>query len=509
MAQQENERQQIDRAVKKVRRSLLSEQFLAEVSNGLLWMLATALAVVVLSRLVVLPEYGRYAFVLACSAGVLAAVLLFRKRVTTKQAIRTLDRYLPDNLLLTAVDPSVQDSPFGGLLTERVVLRLEAALHLFSRRKRKKPDWRVAGAAVAAAVLLLLLNLFPSPAQQEARDSAAEKKVVAELKKKAVVQAEKAAAPDVKKKLEALAGELKKPQSSEQALKEFIKTQKELKLRQQQLAEKKAADADAGNAGQLTSEEAAELKELQKITSELADSGDRAYRDLASIGKAPSLPQLAAGAQNGDQNSNTSANSAGKSQSGGSQTGVSSPPGAGSGKPSGTQGTGSQGGGQSSGQQPGQGNSSQPGSSQGQNSGNGQGSSQGKGPGNGQGSGQGQGSGSSQGSGNGQGSGSGQGSGQGQGSGSGAGTGSGGRNLLAIPGDRLGKPGGTITDSSQLGKGDAVQSTDKKTDTRKGSLRPYEEVVGQYKDSYLKQTEQLPLSPELEKIVADYFSSIE
>jgi len=43
----------------------------------------------------------------------------------------------------------------------------------------------------------------------------------------------------------------------------------------------------------------------------------------------------------------------------------------------------------------------------------------------------------------------------------------------------------------------------------KGSVKPYDEVVGSYKDSYLKSSDRLQLPTDLQRIVQDYFSSIE
>ncbi|REB09609.1 hypothetical protein DVB69_02025 [Sporosarcina sp. BI001-red] len=81
--------------------------------------------------------------------------------------------------------------------------------------------------------------------------------------------------------------------------------------------------------------------------------------------------------------------------------------------------------------------------------------------------------------------------------------------MLSIPNNRIGSDAGMDKDNGKLGDGNSIDSKDKQTANERGTIRPYEEVVGQYKDAYLKRTEQLPLSPELEKILTDYFSSIE
>ncbi len=43
----------------------------------------------------------------------------------------------------------------------------------------------------------------------------------------------------------------------------------------------------------------------------------------------------------------------------------------------------------------------------------------------------------------------------------------------------------------------------------KGDIRPYEEVVGTYKDSYMQSTERLQLPSDLQQMVQNYFTSIE
>ena len=145
-------------------------------------------------------------------------------------------------------------------------------------------------------------------------------------------------------------------------------------------------------------------------------------------------------------------------------------------------------------------NSNQGGQDQQGNSGQNQGNSSSGQNGQGQGNGQGNGS---QGQGNGQGSGSGNGNG-----GSGAGKGQGSRDLLSIP-ERIGGSSETTADGGPLGGGTAVGEQKGAVPITKGTIQPYEEVIGQYKDSYLESSDRMQLPKDLQDIVQSYFSSIE
>lgn len=43
----------------------------------------------------------------------------------------------------------------------------------------------------------------------------------------------------------------------------------------------------------------------------------------------------------------------------------------------------------------------------------------------------------------------------------------------------------------------------------KGSVRPYEDVIGEYEEKYLQSTERLQLPKDLQNVVESYFSSIQ
>ncbi|MDX1771416.1 MAG: hypothetical protein R3328_07815, partial [Planococcaceae bacterium] len=102
----------------------------------------------------------------------------------------------------------------------------------------------------------------------------------------------------------------------------------------------------------------------------------------------------------------------------------------------------------------------------------------------------------------------GQGQGQSQGQGLGAGQGSGSRDLLSVP-SRIGGSSQSSTDSGKLGEGSSAEEQKTDAPIARGTVKPYGEVIGNYKDSYLNSSKRMQLPPDLQRIVQDYFSSIE
>ena len=80
--------------------------------------------------------------------------------------------------------------------------------------------------------------------------------------------------------------------------------------------------------------------------------------------------------------------------------------------------------------------------------------------------------------------------------------------MLSVP-SRIGGSSESTVDKGSLGDGSSAEETESQAPVTKGSVRPYSEVVGSYKDSYLKSSERMELPPDLQRIVQDYFSSIE
>src|SRR5690606_33371287 len=92
--------------------------------------------------------------------------------------------------------------------------------------------------------------------------------------------------------------------------------------------------------------------------------------------------------------------------------------------------------------------------------------------------------------------------------GAGAGTGQGNREMLSIP-SRIGGTGETAIDEGELSESEPASVEKGPVDAERGTVRPYREVVGTYSESYFSSAERMKLPPDLQKIVEQYFSSIE
>ena len=85
-----------------------------------------------------------------------------------------------------------------------------------------------------------------------------------------------------------------KAETSEEALKELVKKQKEMRLKEQRLADKKEAAEKSGDpADSLTDAEEQELSRTWELSDKLAQNVGKAHSALNKIGKAPTLPALA------------------------------------------------------------------------------------------------------------------------------------------------------------------------------------------------------------------------
>ncbi len=74
---------------------------------------------------------------------------------------------------------------------------------------------------------------------------------------------------------------------------------------------------------------------------------------------------------------------------------------------------------------------------------------------------------------------------------------------------RLGGSSETTVDSGQLGDGSHVSEQQGNGPITKGTIRPYDEVIGSYKDSYLESSQRLQLPKDLQNVVQSYFTTIE
>ena len=456
--------------VTRAKRSLNIEKYIPSLQYGILLAVVFYTAILLLSRLFVLPYYHNIALFFGVSVFLLTIVYLVVKRVKTHDALIRLDAFYPHNELVTALSLNDDMNPLVNSILQKAVLESNDSFERF--KQRKKSLWRPKAliSLLFFSIAIGVLYIFPSPTQQEAVTIEKENEAIDKLEKEVAELEKKATNDEVKKQLQELLNKLKQVDSSEEALREVVKKQKELKLQEQNLKEKRDL-ASKGNDGAegLTSEEEERLKELLDIQNLLTKSASLAQTALSQLGKPISF-----------ELQNAIASESGSSPS--------------------EEGSPNQDGGNS-------GDSSNTDNSQGQqnngesNQGSGENGSQGQGTNGSQGQGSGNGSGS-------QGNGSGSGTGQGQGNGNGAGFGQGGRDLLSIP-RRIGENGELIVDGGPLGEGSPIEEQDGPVPVTKGTIRPYEEVIGQYKDRYMESSERMQLPKDLQEIVQSYFSSLE
>ncbi len=466
-------------------RRLRFEQFVYTGQTGLFIAVLLAVLVIAASRLFVLPHYKAFALGAAGVTIVVTIIYLVTKRSRLIEAIRRLDRYMPDNLLLTAMGIDEKDTHLAPVLIHAAESEVAHAFEGFKQRRKAYLNGKMLMGIIGLGVVLVMLILLPSEAQLEADAIVKEQEIIKEMKQEVQELIAKEALPNMKKELQELAEKLQQAETSEEALKELVKKQKEMRLKEQRLAERKEHSAQTEDASDnWTEAEEKEMDALGKMSDELAKNAGKVHTALNYIGKAPSLPAIAnaenppSAIEEGKTDPSTEAGggedqSDGNGQAGGEQqagTGSEAVPGE------------SQGEGQEQGQEHGQGQS------QGQAQGEGTGQSEEQGLGQGQSQGQGSASGSG---------------------GSGVGKGTGGRNLLSIPHHRIGEKGDLSVVEGNLGEGEFIEERETEGPVERGTVRPYQEVVGQYKESYLQSTDRMKLPPDLQHILSDYFSNIE
>ncbi|RHW31451.1 hypothetical protein D1B33_17660 [Lysinibacillus yapensis] len=470
-----NRRQLFKSTIRRAKRSLNIEQSLPKLQYGVLLSLVLWTAILFVSRFFVFPYYREVATYVAVGAFIGVLFYIWWKRMREKDAIHRLDSFYPHNELITALSFKEEESPLVNALVKKCEIETQSAFLRFKNRKKSFVKPKALIGIVLSVLAIGILSIFPSATQQEAHVFEREQKVVKDLEKEVAELKKKSDVPQIKKQLQELQQKLQEIEYSEEALREVVKKQKELKLQEQKLKEKEKLahqESDQGQNG-LTAEEQKQLKELSELQKELASTANGTQSALSKLGKPISFDLQNAIASelgsestedSGDENSSSSDEQS-NSDKGNSQQGN----------------TGSQ----TQGNNP----SSQKGQGQGQGQKNGNGSQgQGSGP---QGNGGGQGKGGSGGKG-----------------GNGAGQGQGGRDLLSIP-ERIEGGSETTTDGGPLGEGKAAGEQKGSVPVTKGTIKSYEEVIGEYKDSYMESSERMQLPKDLQEIVQSYFSSIE
>ena len=474
--------------VMRAKRSLNIEKSIPSVQYGLLLAMTIYTAILLISRLFVFPYYSNVAFISGISVIIGVIIYIWWNRVKMHDALVRLDSFYPHNELMTSLSFKESTNPLVDSILQKAQKASEHSFAQFKQRKRQL--WRPK--ALIAIVLMMIvvgsLYIFPSPTQTEAINIEKENKVVDELEKDVAQIEKKTVNKEVKTQLQELLSNLKAVDSSEEALREVVKKQKELKLQEQNLRKKQslAGKGEEGSSDDLTANEKEQLKALQEIQSALANSASSTQTALSKLGKSLSFDLKNAIAQESNSTASGKSNSENDEKSQNDDN--------------------NQQNGSSNQQNNGQ-NSQANGNNQGGNNGSqGQGANGSQGQGGS--SGQGKGSGSGQGQGQGQGNGSGNG-GQGSGTGgSGAGFGQGSKTYLSIP-ERIGENQETVVDGGTLGDGTPIGEKEGPVPVTKGTIRPYEEVIGQYKNRYMESSERMQLPKDLQTIVQSYFSSIE
>lgn len=469
--------------VRRAKRSLAIEKMLPTIQHGILCALIFSAAILLISRLFIFPYYSNVSLCVGVATLIITAIIIWLKGVKEKEALTRLDAFYPHNELVTALSFKEEQHPLVNVLLTKAEKESATSYERFNKREKKIWKTNSLIGILVMAIVLGGLTIFPSATQQEAAVIEKEDKIIDELKKDITKLEEKTQSEQIKKQLQELANSLNKAETSEEALREVVKKQKELKLQEQQLKEKDQL-AQLGGSDEskgLTSEEQKQLQELAELQNELANNANNTQSALGKLGKPISFDLQNAIAQGSESqvddsslesNNNSSSNSENQNRSNLQTSGQSQ-----------------QGQGNNNGQN--QGNSN---SNSGQGQGNKGSSGQGQGQGNGGGAGQGVGNGSG---------------GQGPGSGgSGAGLGQGSRDLLSIP-ERIGGSSETTADGGPLGEGEEVGEQKGSVPVTRGNVRPYEEVLGNYKDSYIESSNRMKLPKDLQDIVQSYFSSIE
>ncbi|WP_053366168.1 hypothetical protein [Bacillus sp. FJAT-27245] len=514
-----------------VKRQLRLARVFAAAQYGLASAGAGCVIVLLLARMVVFPYYYEAAAV--CSILAFLSVFLFfiRRLPGWKEAAGLYNSYVPEDRVIAAHSFQDQDGPIEKLLIKETVsyMKREQARVLSRKKKYRITKWLAAGILLAAAALSL--EQFPNKKIELAEKRKTEIAIVKKAEENISAQMKKEKNPLAKKELEELKKELAKARTPEEALNTIERKKKELVLK-----ELKEKDLNSGLESLITEMEEAGLKKLASAIAEkdvekaMAEIG-RLSKDGAQRTPAQSaaLKKLAGtdGALSGKQLDSLQKKIKESFQSGnelrelaalqdtvtkqgqmlrgemvakgllrgtlamGPEKNIhngQAPSAGGKGKNdplnSGNAGT-------QSGSSPNK--SSTPGSGSGNGKGNGTGTGDGTGAGQGTGAGGGKGAGSS--------------AGQGANPGKGAGLGEGPREFLTIP-EKIGGNTNLESDFGKLGEGNTSQY-ESDGPVQRGTIRPYEEVYGEYADSYRNSLDRMKLPGGLENIVKNYFSDLD
>lgn len=416
--------------------------------------LASALLVTAVSRLSVFPYYGFYSNAAAAVSIVLLLVMGAVKMPRRKQAIIELDHFTPYNQLLTLSQISA-DSPLAADLARRTEQDIHLSYQLFKKENRDWFSMKWLLISLGLSAVLMLSGLFTAPAQLAAKDREQQEGIIGNMIEAVEQQQQKSQSPIVKKELEKLQEKLETSETAEQALRELVKEQKELALKQREKEQENTEQA------------ADEAQDLRRASEQLAEQAGESQTALSEMGKpvAFDLQQsIAANEATGNPQE-----SAGEEPENGESGSASS-------------------------EQPGNVNSGEDASAsnEGRTAEDGSGeASSGDGTDS---ESEAQGNAGSEGS--------------GSAPGIGAGAGEGNRELLSIP-SRIGGNAEATVDGGELADGATESVEVGPVDAERGTVQSYRDVVGSYSESYFSSAERMKLPPDLQRIVEQYFSSID
>ncbi|WP_213422361.1 hypothetical protein [Bhargavaea massiliensis] len=459
-------RRKLDVAVAQVRRRLMAVWFVRTAVRGLATGAVMAAAVLAASRLFVWPGYAGYAGIAAALAAVAAFAYEWRRSPSRQEAVRLLDSFSRDNVILAAETDGTREGPLSAALADAAADAAGGALGRFRKRRGRWTERTPLLVAGISAAALAGLALFPSSAQLEAQEAEEEREIIEDLADDVGDLSERAEDPGMEKRLADLAADIRSAESPEEAVRKAVKLQRELSL-QERLRER-PGDSQGPAAGEriLTpGEAAAALAEL---------SGD-AEEQLAGMGRTSGAGAHASSGNEWNSSPEESGGQEGRSSEGrgGAETGAED--------------EGDSSGGNGAGESEGNGDGVQDGGGNKTESGSGNGSGQTDGTG----SGSGEDGGESPDSGSG---------------GSGQGPGDGDRNLISTP-QSPPEPGDTVLDAGPQKEGKSAAES--LVPAEKGEVRPYGEVQGEYRDAYVEHAGRLGLPEDLQQVLSDYFSSID
>ncbi len=490
--------------LKLVRKQLWTALILREFQLYLVFLGLLLAGILLLSRIIIIPFLHYYMII---GAAALIGFLLFRiwrKRPNNYDAVHLYNQFVADDRVVTAYDFIEKDGMMEKLQLQDAIKHMKSKQEEVLQRKKEILNKRMLLWSASLFAGCIFLFIIPNENGELAKKKENDIKLVNKAEKELEEKVKQEKDEHVKKRLEEAKEKVAQSKTAEQALTELVKQMKELELKELKEKEKQEALKDwQDSLNESGINELAELlaqKDLEKIEKELAKLNEQwenlskkqteamesftgqeqqlSEEELEKIVKAieealqspETLTNLAA-AKTALQNSGQALQQQLAAAGTPSSLALSSQNGSESSEKK-----------ANNSEENGEGSSSnsQSNASAGSNQSNGNGAGNGAGTGNGSGS----------------------------GTGNGAGLGQGSRELLTIPEKTAGKENREI-DGGQLGEGTAVEQSEGSGPILKGTIRPYEEVFGEYEKSYRESSDRYQLPENLEKIVQSYFTTID